>query len=174
MPAHASPDIRNYYIGKGKVEIMLAGDSDWRDVGNVPVFEFTPNLTKLDHFSSRNGTKKKDRVVVTEKSGTIKMQMDEFTTQNMALALMGSTSVNSSGNDEIDIFSENTITAKVRFTGTNEVGPKWQLIFNAVDFVPSSAISPITDEWGHLEVAGETLADVNGSFGKAIKLSDEA
>jgi hypothetical protein len=174
MPAHVSPDIRNYYIGKGKVEIMLAGDSTWRDVGNVPVFEFTPNLTKLDHYSSRNGVKKKDRVAVTEKSGTIKMQMDEFTTQNMALALMGAVGSNSAGQDEIDIFSENVVSAQVRFTGTNEIGPKWMLHFNVVDFVPASAVSPITDEWGHLEVSGETLADINGSFGKATKIADEA
>lgn len=174
MPAHNSPDIRNYYIGKGTVEIMLATESTWRDVGNVPVFEFTPNLTKLDHYSSRNGVKKKDRVVITEKSGTIKMQMDEFTTHNLALALMGAIGTNSAGQEEIDIFSENVISAKVRFTGTNEVGPKWMLEFGQVDFVPSSTINPISDEWGHIEVSGETLADVNGSFGRATKIADEA
>lgn len=170
--ANESPDIRNYYVGKGKVEIMLPDDSDWVDIGNVPVLEFTPNLTKLDHYSSRSGVKKKDRIVVIEKSGTLRLQMDEWTTRNLALALLGAVSVNSSGQDEIDIFSENTVTAQVRFTGTNEIGPKWQLTFNSVEFIPSAAINPISDEWGMIEVSGETLADEAGSFGKAVKIAE--
>lgn len=172
--SHPSPDIRNYLIGKGTVSIMLAGDSAYRELGNCPTFEFTPNLTKLEHFSSREGVKKKDRVVVTEKSGTLKIIMEEWTAQNLALALMGLVSTNSAGQQEIDIFSENTITAKVRFTGTNEVGPKWQYDFNAVDFIPSSALNPISDQWGQIEVTGDVLADTTGKFGTAKEIAVEA
>jgi hypothetical protein len=172
--SHQSPDIRNYLIGKGTISIMLAGDSSWRDLGNCPTFEFTPNLTKLDHYSSRSGVKKKDRVVVTEKTGTLKIVMEEWTVQNLALALMGASSLNSANQEEIDIFSENTITAQVKFTGTNEVGPKWEYLFNAVDFIPSAALNPISDQWGQIEVSGDVLADINGKFGSATELAVEA
>ena len=171
--SHVSPDIRNYLIGKGTVSIMLSGDSAWRDMGNCPTFEFTPNLTKLEHFSSRSGVKKKDRVVVTEKTGSLKVVMEEWTAQNLALALMGAVSTNSAAQQEIDIFSENTITAKVKFTGTNEVGPKWEYTFNAVDFIPSAALNPISDQWGQIEVTGDVLADNTGSFGKAVEIAVE-
>jgi hypothetical protein len=171
--SHTSPDIRNYYIGKGNVEVMLDGDTVWRHVGNVVSFEFTPAIDKLDHFSSMEGVKSKDRTVVLTKSGSLKMVMEEFTAENMAMALIGAASVNSSGLDEIDIFSEEQVTCKVRFTGTNEVGPKWQLLFNKVDFIPSAAINPISDEWGQLEVTGD-VSTVGGSFGTAKKLADEA
>lgn len=171
---HVSPDIRNYYVGKGIVEILTSEDSDWRDVGNVPVFEFSPNLTKLEHFSSRSGVKKKDRVVVTEKTATLKMTMEEWTVKNLRLALMGALSVNSAAEDEIDIFAENVISAKVKFTGNNEVGPKFQIILNAVDFIPSSTINPISDEWGQIEVTGEVLADTAGKFGTMTQIGGEA
>lgn len=170
--SYTSPDIRNYYIGKGVVSFKADGESQFRDLGNVPVFEFTPNLEKLDHFSSREGVKSKDRSVVISKSGTIKMTMEEWTAENLAMALMGQSAVNSSGFDEFEIFAENAVSGVLKFTGGNEVGPKWTLTFNKVDFIPSSAINPISDEWGQLEVTGEAAA-VDGSFGTAVKTADE-
>ncbi len=174
MADHPSPDIRNYFIGKGIVSILTAEDSDWRDVGNVPVFEFTPNVTKLDHFSSRTGIKKKDRTVVTEQSGSLKIVMEEWTMQNLRLALMGAISQDSQTNDEIDILSEPIINAQVKFVGTNDVGPRFQVILNSVDFTPSATINPLTDEWGQIEVTGDVLADAAGKFGTWTRIAVEA
>ena len=56
---------------------------------------------------------------------------------------------------------------EVKFTGTNEVGQKFEWHFLRVEFVPSSAISPISDEWGQLEVTGNVVA-VAGKFGKIL------
>jgi hypothetical protein len=90
MPvSQTSPNVDNYYIGKGKVEIKLPTDANWVDIGNVPEFEYTPNLTKLDHFSSRAGTRSKDKSVVTEKAAAIRIVMDEWTARNLSMALMG-------------------------------------------------------------------------------------
>lgn len=172
--SHPSPDIRNYTIGKGVCHVLTAEDSDWRDVGNVPVFEFTPNLTTLDHYSSRSGVKKKDRKVVTEKSGTLKLVMEEWTLQNLRIALLGAMGVDSTGKGTIDIFSGNAVSAQVKFTGTNEVGTQFEWLFPAVDFIPSAALSPISDEWGQMEVSGEVLADASGKFGTVTELAVEA
>jgi hypothetical protein len=168
-----SPDIANYYIGKGIVSFKGVGDVAFVDIGNVPVFEFTPDLTTLDHFSSRQGVKTKDRTVVIEKKGSIKMTMEEWTARNMAMALLGTIDTNTAGQEVIDIFSTNAVSGELKFTGTNEVGPKWELHFLKVDFIPSAAISPISDEWGQLEVNGDVAA-VAGKFGTATKLSEEA
>ncbi|MFL9499230.1 hypothetical protein ACJMQP_04150 [Rhodopseudomonas palustris] len=168
-----SADINNYYIGKGIVEVKAVTDTDWIDIGNCPTFEFTPDLTTLEHYSSRQGVKTKDRTVVTEKKGTLKLVMEEWTSRNLAMAVLGTIEKNSEGQDEIDIFASNAIALEVRFRGTNEVGPKWQLHFPKVDFVPSAALSPISDEWGQLEVNGEVAA-VNGKFGTATKIADGA
>lgn len=174
MPAtsRVSPNIENYYIGKGIVSFKKAGAGSFRDLGNVPVFEFTPNLDTLDHFSSRAGVKTKDRTVVIGKSGTLKMDMEEWTASNLAMALLGDFALDSAGNEEIDIFSSNAVSGEIKFVGTNEVGPRWELHFLKVDFIPSDAISPLSDEWGVLSVSGEVAA-VSGKFGTATLLATE-
>ena len=84
-----SPLVDMYYIGKGIVSIQLDGESTYRDIGNVPTFEFTPDITTLPHFSSRYGVRAKDLEVVTEKNASLNIVMDEFTYDNLMLTLMG-------------------------------------------------------------------------------------
>jgi hypothetical protein len=59
----------------------------------------------------------------------------------------------------IDIFSLNSITASIRFTGANDVGPKWVFEFPLVEFTPTSSINPISTEWGSIEITGDILFD---------------
>ena len=66
-----SPSTDNYYVGKGKISFKATGAPTFRDLGNVTELETTPNLTTLEHFSSREGVKKKDKEVVTEKKLTV-------------------------------------------------------------------------------------------------------
>ena len=80
MPA--SPSTDNYYVGKGKISFKATGENAFRDVGNVSSLETAPNVTTLEHFSSREGVKKKDMEVVTEKKMTVTMVMDEWTADN--------------------------------------------------------------------------------------------
>lgn len=79
----AQPNVANYYIGKGIVSWNGA------DLGNVSKFEFTPQVKLLDHYSSRLGIKVKDLSVVQEKSAKLLITMDEWTTANLQLVLMG-------------------------------------------------------------------------------------
>jgi hypothetical protein len=86
-----SPLTSQYYIGKGIVSVqILTGiatpDAAYVDIGNVPTFEFVPNLTTLPHFSSRLGIRSKDLEVLHEKMATLNMTMDEFTARNLQLA----------------------------------------------------------------------------------------
>jgi hypothetical protein len=87
-----SPSTDNYYVGKGKISFKPTGATTLRDIGNVTELETTPNLTTLEHFSSREGVKKKDKEVVTEKKLTVRMVMDEWTADNLAMALLGDVS----------------------------------------------------------------------------------
>jgi hypothetical protein len=89
-----SPLTSMYYIGKGIVSVqILQGitppDSAYRDIGNVPVFEFTPNITVLTHYSSRLGVRSKDLEVIHEKQATLNMTLDEWTYANLMLAFLG-------------------------------------------------------------------------------------
>jgi hypothetical protein len=92
-----SPLVSQYYIGKGIVSIQLTSttppDATYVDIGNVPVFEFTPTITTLPHFSSRLGVRSKDLEVITEKFATLDITMDEWTYRNLLLAFLGKVGV---------------------------------------------------------------------------------
>lgn len=90
--SNTSPNTDNYFIGKGNVYWMGEGETAWRHVGNVPEFEVSLTIDKLDHFSSMEGTRKKDRSIVREQSGTVRMVLEELTAANLELALMGEAS----------------------------------------------------------------------------------
>ena len=172
--ALASPNILNYTVGKGRVQVRVSGETNFRDIGNCPEFEFTPEIEKLDHVSSQTGVKSKDKTIVLSKKGTLRIVFEELTAENMRLALLGSAiSEQSSGDQEIEIFGASQITTEVKFIGTNDYGPKWEYYFRQVDFIPSSGISLISDEWLGVEITGEVAA-VNGSFGTATKFADGA
>lgn len=84
-----SPLTSQYYIGKGVVSIDIGSTGTFKDIGNVPVFEFAPDIQTLPHFSSRYGVRAKDLEVITEKNAALNITMDEFTHQNLMLALLG-------------------------------------------------------------------------------------
>lgn len=159
MISQTSPNVDNYTVGKGIVKIKGVADDDYVDIGNCPEFEFTPDLTKLDHFSSRAGVKSKDKSIVQEKSATLRIVMEEYTPGNLRLALLGAIDDSQPSAVEIDIMSENSIQVAVKFEGTNDVGPKWNYEFPKVEFIPSASLNPISDEWGQIEITGDVLFD---------------
>ena len=161
--------IDNYTVGKGIVSFKPAGGASYVDMGNCTEFEFTPEIEKLDHFSSREGVRTKDKSVVLQKSGTIRLVLDEWSVENLKLAVLGSSAV-VSGAEVIQIFDESSVSGSLKFTGTNDIGPKYEWIFSAVDFIPSSALNLISDEWGTIELTGECAA-VSGSFGTITELN---
>lgn len=169
--ALASPNILNYTIGKGKVYIRLTGEGDRRPVGNCPEFEFTPEVEKIEHFSAMEGVRERDRTIVIEKKATLRVVMEEMTAENLRIALLGTLSAGSGGDQEIDIFSESQISAEVWFDGENDIGPKWNYYFPRVDFIPSSAIPLISEEWMQVEINGD-VQKVGGTFGTATKIAD--
>ena len=160
-----SPSTDNYYVGKGKISFKAVGEPTFRDLGNVSSLETAPNLTTLEHFPSREGVKKKDKEVVTEKKMTVTMVMDEWTAENLAMALLGDVTTNVDGDKEIDIFSRNSFEGELKYEGTNEIGPQMDINLLRVVFKPGKSLNPISDEWGNIEVEGEALANALGKFG---------
>jgi hypothetical protein len=89
-----SPLTSQYYVGKGITTMQImsglaAPDALYVDVGNVPTFEFVPNVTVLTHYTSRLGIRSKDLEVIHEKQATLNITMDEFTYRNLQLTWMG-------------------------------------------------------------------------------------
>lgn len=160
MPATlTSPNINNYYVGKGVVDFSTDGGSTWIDLGNCPKFTFNPKATKLDHFTSRKGTRIKDDSIITTVEGTLNVVLDEWTPNNIEMAVLGEII---SGGESIEVFHKTQgISGILRFTGTNDVGPKLVVKFFNVRFIPQKELSLIGDQWGQLDLDAEVLLDSN-------------
>ena len=91
--------------------------------------------------------------------------MDEWTADNLAMALLGDTSDDTDGNTVIDIFSRNAFEGELKYEGTNEIGPQMDIDLFKVAFKPGKSLNPISDEWGNIEIEGEALANDLGKFG---------
>lgn len=164
-----SPNIGNYYIGKGSVAVKLIGETKFTLCGNCPTFEFQAKVTKLDHYSSQTGVRIKDFTAVTELNGTLTMVLEEFTARNMGFALMGFASGAPSPSQEtISVFSEPVIYGAVQFVGANDIGPRWTITFPLVSIQPSKAVSLIGNTWGTIDLTGDVLFDqLTQTFGTA-------
>jgi hypothetical protein len=173
--ATTSPNTANYTVGKGNVYIKRAGvDASRRHMGNVLEMEFTPELEKLEHFSSMEGVKERDKSVVISKKGSLRIVYDEMSPENHAIALMGAISEGGSGGDvNIDIFSESEITCELWYEGNNDIGPKYNAYFGSVSFIPSGALPFISEEWMTVEITGD-VNKVNNTFGTLTKVADGA
>ncbi len=168
-----APSTDNYVIGKGFLIFKPEGEVDFFHLGNVPNFVFTPGVTKLDHFSSQEGTKEKDATIVIEKTATVKITMEEFTKRNLGILLMGSVVDTDPNNITIDIFSTTALTGELRFYATNDVGPRWRFFLNKVTFTPSGAFSPISDAYANMVITGDVFA-VDGVWGTAYLVTGAA
>jgi len=171
-PSNISPNTGNYQVGKGIVSFKKSGAATYRDLGNVTSMVITPDMTTLDHFSSREGVKKKDLTIITEKGLTVKIVMEEYTAENMAMMLLGTVNEAAEGGPTVQIFDQNEVTGALRFVGTNEVGPQVQVDLWNVSFQPDGDFEVISDEFNNMEVSGNVLVagadDVEnaGKFGQ--------
>lgn len=161
-----SPSVLNYSILKGKAFFTPTGGQE-RDLGNAPEVELTPEVEKLDHFSSRAGVRKKDRSVPLEQTLTLRVVLDEITAENLALALAGGEiDDTTAGRRQFGIFTLSEVAGSFRFEGTNAVGSKVFLTLPKVSFIPSGSIPLISEEWAQIEIEGEVLFDEDsGDFG---------
>lgn len=162
VPTLTSPNVNNLQVGKGIVSFKKDGEDDYRDMGNVSELTITPEVETLEHFSSRQGTKKKDLVIILEQKCTVKITMEEFTAANLALMVYGNVDEDAVGGPEVQIFANSSVTGQLRFVGTNDVGPKITVDLYNVSFTPSGDLSMISDEFNQMEVEADVLAATSG------------
>lgn len=166
-PALTSPAVGNYLVGRGFLSMKLQGETAVHDMGNCTRFTFQPNPTRLDHYSSRIGIRKKDLTIVTQLDAKLTMTLEEATVRNMQILAMGL--AQQSGENSIDIMSNPLFYCALQFTATNSVGPQWNAYFPLVLLSPTSAFQLIaegTGTWATMEVEGDVQLDsVSGQYG---------
>lgn len=168
-PTLISPNTGNYRVGKGALWFKREGAADYAHMGNATSFEFTPAIDKLDHFSSMEGVKEKDLSVVLSRGGTIKIVLDEWTPSNMSIALLGTVDEGAVGGPTVQVLETDAVQGELKFVSNNDVGPRWDAYYHNVSFIPTAALNPISDEWGQIEIEGESLVSQTapnvGKFG---------
>lgn len=169
-PTLISPNTGNYRVGKGALHFKREGAGDYVHMGNCTSFEFTPAVEKLDHFSSMEGVKEKDASIVLSRGGTIAIILEEWTPSNLALALLGEVDEGAVGGPTVEVLSTDAVEGALKFISANDYGPKWDAYYHRVSFIPSAALNPISDEWGQIELEGEslvsqTVGETLGKFG---------
>jgi hypothetical protein len=160
LPNVNSPAIGNYLVGRGFLSMKLQGESTFQDMGNCTRFTFQPSPTRLDHYSSRFGVRKKDLTIVTQLDAKLTMTLEEATVRNMAIQCMGAPL--ESGHDSVFVMSQPLFYASLQFTATNSVGPQWNALFPLVLLSPTAAFQLIAEgsgNWATMEVEGDIQLD---------------
>ena len=169
MPAtDISPNVDNYFVGAGIVSWSPTGPTGpYIDIGNVSKFEFSVIATRLKHYSSRTGIRRKDADVVTQMDATVAITMDEVTAHNLSLHLL-STDPGGASPIMLNIGDTPEINGALRLVGTNDIGANVQVDLPSVLIAPTGAIGLINNgAWGEIVLQAEINADVTtGVFGR--------
>lgn len=141
----------------------------WQDLGNCPKFAFKPEIETLEHFSSREGVKTRDQKVITALKGSLTVELDEITAENLQFALLGSlTGV--TGSRVVKVFANAQVTGEVKLVQTNSIGRRFVLKFGHVQVMPDQEIDFIGDDYSTLQTTLEVNLDADSVFWTATEL----
>lgn len=162
-PTELSPNVENLQVGKGIVSFKKEGDSTFRDLGNAKSMVLTPQVTTLEHFTSRTGIKTRDVLMTLEQKAEVKLVLEEITAQNLQLMVYGSVDLAAVGGPTVEIFGASQVKGSLKFVGTNDVGPKVTMILDNVSWTPTGDLQMISDEWNNMEVIAAILPAESGA-----------
>jgi len=170
-----SPNVDNYIVGAGILKMRMIAptlDADYRDVGNASKFEFTSTVTRLKHYSSRVGTRFKDKDVATQVDATVALVLDEVTGANLQYMLLADKS--GAGPVMLDLLTQPNMTVALRLIGTNDVGAKCQVDLPSVLLTPNGALGFINNgAWGEIPLTADVNGnEATGSFGRVAVGTD--
>lgn len=161
MGIPSAPNTELYTLGKGVISAapwvgsIPPIETDFIDLGNAPDVNVEVTEEVLDHFSSRSGTRKKDKQVTIETGYTVNFVLDELALQNIKMFLKGTTS----GRDTIHALSDLGKEYAMKFVSDNPVGPNQLWNFWKLKIKPNGSFSLISDDWSTLSFTAEGLAD---------------
>lgn len=92
MTQTVAPDANNYLVGGGQFYWDEKSGSTFLgelDMGNIINPNLSKNIDELEHFTSRSGTRRRDKVIVTSSDIALSFNIDEITEDNMNIFLFG-------------------------------------------------------------------------------------
>jgi hypothetical protein len=148
-PTAHSTDL--YTIGKGIAKFDRL-DTDGlptglRDLGNCTLWSLLPAKETLEHYSSREGIKTLDKEVTLSRKLTGKLTLDEFDSNNLAMAL----NADVAGDGSMSLLVSGDVEGELDLWMTNDVGAKFHIQIWKAKLAATSELGFITDEWGVME-----------------------
>lgn len=112
-----------YFTGQGKVYLATRNAQGvpgaMAFLGNTPNLELNLEIDTMDHIESYTGNRARDARIIKTKKGTVSMSMEDFSLDNLALALYGK-QVTVAGSSVVDEVLAGTLVAGSRYLLANQ------------------------------------------------------
>ena len=164
MPVATSHSTQLYTVGRGILYIAeWNGDTapsagDFNDMGNAISIDVELTEDVMEHYTTRSGLKKKDKVVIIQSGYTVSFVLDEESIRNLRMWLKGTMS----GSNVIMANTALNAEYALKFVSANATGPNQTWEFWKAKVSPNGTFSLISDDWAQLSFTAEGLADEAG------------
>ena len=162
----ANPD--DIRIGKGIVSFSETdSEGDLRDLGFVPKFDITQDITTKDYVSAREGIGVVAKTFITQLKGTIAFAIDSVIGDNLKYFALGEVTEDTDGNSVILSLTETSIEGLLKVEGTNTAGKMVDWIAK-VSLRPTGTLSLITntDDFSSIPLEATVIRTDAYGFGK--------
>jgi hypothetical protein len=131
--------------------------TSWTSVGNLQKFSITPTPSIQKHKGTQGPVKVVDFVNTSLIEMAFDMTCDEWTKDNILMALLGQLATDTTG--EYIKIGVTVVRRQIKFTGYNAIGPKYELILPNVNINSKEALNFIdtSDETAPMPLSGDIL-----------------
>jgi len=148
-------DTDNYTLGMARLYFYedttptgAATLYEW-DIGNIIVASISPEVTYLDHYTVLNGTRKKDRSLITNKALSVNFTFDEITAGAMQewLLASGSSAAPSASGYRIYPMARGEIKGCAKLTFDSEFGRDYTWYIPCASLKPDGTFDYNAEDW---------------------------
>jgi len=156
MPTSYVPgNADNYTIGGIRFYFTEDGGPGELYFGNIVTGSFNSDITFLDHFTAKTGTRVKDRSVVQEIAVVVSLTVDEPTVELMNFFMLG-------GDVTLGVFAPFTNLERngsARVFGVSDTGNQWLWNIPKCTLKPDGDFSYNDQDWSSFSFTVEVLDD---------------
>lgn len=135
-------------------------DPVWTHMGNIQKFSVTPNPTVIKHRNTQGGLKAIDKVATTLIEYTFDTSLDEWTMDNLTMALLGQSNTDTGG--EYIKAGVAPVERQLKFVGAGSFGGRFEVLIPRAFINAKEAIEFMSDsdnEFAKLPLSGDLLRD---------------
>jgi hypothetical protein len=128
----------------------------WTHIGNVQNWGITPTPTVVKHKNTQGGLKRVDLTALTLVEMAFSTKIDEWTIDNVMMALLGTDTGNTAG--AIISIGTGIVQRQMKFVGGNLYGPKWTVIMPSCFINAKDTLEFLgSDDFASLPLSGDIL-----------------